>query len=65
MASAAWAETVVHGRDNAYPPRVGEECANRCGRVFATNDSAFRLTDRPDNEWVCDACATEAQGDGP
>lgn len=52
----AWAETVVHDRDNSYPPRVGEECAYRCGRVFKSGDSAFRLTERNDDDWVCAAC---------
>lgn len=61
---SAWAETVAHERDNSYPPRIGEECANRCGRVFARGDSAFRLTENEEKEWVCDACATESNEQG-
>jgi hypothetical protein len=54
----AWAETVVKRRDDAYPPCDGEACAG-CGATFRYGESAFRLTERKDDEWVCTLCAHE------
>jgi len=60
----AWAETVVHARGNNYPPAAGEECAFRCGRVFARGDRAFRVIERKDDDWVCEGCKNGAPPDG-
>lgn len=54
----AWAETVVHGAINPYPPVDGEECAS-CNHVFVKDERAFRVTEREDREWVCGKCAGE------
>lgn len=52
---SAWAETSVKKADAGYPPVEGEDCAG-CGRVLRNGERVFRLTERRDDAWVCEAC---------
>ncbi|HXR30584.1 MAG TPA: hypothetical protein VN752_05545 [Solirubrobacterales bacterium] len=56
----AWAETSVNRRDDPYPPRDGESCAD-CGRTLRHGERVFRLTERKDEAWVCETCLSRPE----